>query len=295
MIGLELVCLAIVSSYVAFRMWRARSRRERAEIASQLAALAVAGFVGEDTLIRAHGYYAYATGWSVRLDRVPVVIVLVWPIVIHSAWSIARIVERGRGATRIATVAALVVLADASLIEPIAVRAGLWRWTEPGLFGVPLVGVAGWAFFAWAAVNVLERGRVWAVCVLAPLATHAMILGAWWGAFRWTQGEIAAPPATVLAWGVSLALSLRVARARGPGFPRSELFARLPGAAFFFVLLALTGAPRDFAAPDERPYVAPPDLLFTLVAYALAFAPPYLVALAVGSTQGLETTRPSGR
>ena len=56
-----------------------------------------------------------------------------------------------RSSSRVALLGAAIVLADASLIEPIAVRAGLWRWTEPGLFAVPLVGIVGWAFFAWAA------------------------------------------------------------------------------------------------------------------------------------------------
>ena len=42
-------------------------------------------------------------------------------------------------------VGALIVLADASLIEPVAVASNLWAWTEPGLFAVPPIGILGWA------------------------------------------------------------------------------------------------------------------------------------------------------
>ena len=144
MIGLELVCAAIVALYAVARR----------DALPELALLAVAGFVGEDSVIRAYGFYSYSPRWHLFLDRVPLAIVLIWPIVIHSAW-------RWRAAWRRAPalaplVGAAIVLADASLIEPIAVHAGLWTWTEPGLFAVPPIGIIGWAYFAGAAIACLE-------------------------------------------------------------------------------------------------------------------------------------------
>jgi hypothetical protein len=278
MIRLELVCLAIVLVYVASRLVRGCDRAGRLGFVARFVALSVASFIGEDTVIRAHCYYAYAPGWSVRLDRVPLVIVLVWPVVIDSAAMLARALagdDRSAGSRRlrVATLGAAIVLADASLIEPIAVRAGLWHWTEPGLFDVPLIGIVGWAFFAWAAIFVLESTRTIvarsvALVLVAPIATHALIVMSWWSIFRWTQGARSGAVAAALAWVVTLALAARIARARARarrrasgGIPISELLLRLPGASFFFVLLTTT---------------APPP---ALVAYAVAFAPPYLVGI----------------
>jgi hypothetical protein len=251
MLALELVCAAIVAVYVA----------ARGEALPTLALLAVAGFLGEDSVIRAYGFYYYSPRWHLFLDRVPLMIVLIWPIVIHSAWSLARRLAPRNGLVPL--VGAAIVLADASLIEPIAVHAGLWRWTEPGLFAVPPIGIVGWAYFAGAAIAWLERSRAErpvAVVVVAPLATHALLVASWWLAFKWLSRPLPAWPFVVAAWVLFGALAaLFVARRVGRRVPRADLLLRGPGAAFFFVLVGLYG--RD---------------LPSLVAWALAFVPPYL-------------------
>lgn len=285
MVLLELVCVAIVATYVVARLFRAGTEGNtpgggRAAFLARFAALSVASFVGEDSVIRAYGYYAYAPGWTVRVDQVPLVIVLVWPVVIDSAATLARAiigtqgVDPTRGSSprlRIALLGAAIVLADASLIEPIAVRADLWHWTEPGLFAVPLIGIAGWALFTLNAILILESRRTLGVRVLllvalAPIATHGLIVATWWLFFRWVQGQRSGALAAGVAWALSLVIAIGIARAREAQVrrvPASELLLRLPGAAFFFVLLA-SGA-------------SPP---LPLLLYAVAFAPPYLVGLA---------------
>ena len=77
MLALELSCAAIVAVYVGARR----------DAIPQLVLLAVAGFLGEDSVIRAYGFYFYNPRWHLFLDRVPLMIVVIWPIVIHSAWS----------------------------------------------------------------------------------------------------------------------------------------------------------------------------------------------------------------
>ena len=289
MVLLELVCVAIVATYVAARLLRADADADgkrsplgggRAAFLVRFAALSVASFLGENSVIRAYGYYAYAPGWTVRVDQVPLVIVLVWPVVIDSAATLARAIIGARGADaargssprlRIALLGAAIVLADASLIEPIAVRADLWHWTQPGLFAVPPVGIVGWALFSLCAILILESGRPLGVRVLllvalAPIATHGLIVATWWLFFRWVQGERSGALAAGVAWGLSIAIALGIARARDAQVrrvPAIELLLRLPGAAFFFVLLASGASP-------------PPPLLF----FAVAFAPPYLIAFA---------------
>jgi hypothetical protein len=254
----ELACVAIVGLYLSARLRSAAAARP---VVERLLLLAAASFVGEDSVIRVYHFYGYSRGWHLFLDRVPLLIVLIWPVVIDSAWTLAH--RLTGGARRwLPLVAAAFVLADASLIEPIAVRAGLWSWSEPGLFAVPPVGVLGWAFFAWAAVTLLERVGV-GVIVLAPLATHGLLLASWWGALRWVSAPIAGFTAASTAWALLLPAALLIwtlnLRARVP--PR-DLWARLPGAAFFFVLLA-----------------AQPLRSWALPMYALAFVPPYLALL----------------
>lgn len=300
LLTLEIVCLTIVASYVVARLLQASGGGQRRAFLGRFAVLAVASFLGEDSVIRAYGFYAYATGWSARLDHVPLVIVLVWPVVIDSAATLARalVTPIGGGkkhpslsdSVRVATLGAAIVLADASLIEPIAVRAGLWRWIEPGLFGVPLIGILGWAFFAWTTIMVFELARGPALAIVlavAPIVTHALIIVSWWALFRWISGERSAVAAAGLAWGAAIVVATRTARdaLAGRGLavvPIGELLVRLPGALFFFVLLGMTAyAPSVFASPDARVYAAPDAGLLALAAYAAAFAPPYLTALSL--------------
>lgn len=258
MIALELACAAIVALYLVVR-----ARLDPAPVAflARLALLAAASWAAEDVCIHVYGFYAYSPRWSLFIDQVPLLIIAIWPVVIHSAWDLAR--RLVRDPARVPLVGALLVLADASLIEPIAVQSGLWWWTEPGLFAVPPVGILGWAFFAGLAMLTFARPRPWPLAVF-PLASggvHLLLLAAWWGALRWVNGTVDPWPVVALAWALSLALAALAWRRRaGARIPRVELLLRVPAAAFFFVLLGLYGSDA-----------------WALVAYALAFAPPYLV------------------
>lgn len=150
---LELACLAIVILYIVVRGLRDPAPRD---FGVRLGLLMVASWLAEDTCIRAYGFYAYHPGWSLFVDQVPILIVVIWPVVIHTAWDLARGLARPE---RVPLASALIVLADASLIEPIAVNAGLWAWSEPGLFAVPPIGIIGWATFTFLALLVFERVR----------------------------------------------------------------------------------------------------------------------------------------
>lgn len=280
MAAFQIICVAVVALYWVVRLARARAG-ERGRIAVRLAILSVAGWVGEDTVIRAYGFYGYAPSWWLILDRAPVLVACIWPIVIDSAWQLARRIAPGR----VVLAASALVLADAALIEPISVRAGLWAWTQPGVFAVPLIGVAGWAMFAGAAVAFFEavdrRGAPpWvdaAAILVAPLATHGMLIAAWWIAFKWVSGPLPEWPAVAAAWGTSAALAwTAVRRGVGARVPLAELLVRLPGAAVFFVLLVVSA----------RGSVA-------LVAWALAFVPPYLALMTRTAPDALAAADPS--
>jgi hypothetical protein len=247
--ALESTCAAIVVLYVAIQLVRLDDRRA---FVARFVTIAVAAWLGEDSMIRAYGFYRYASVWHGFLDQVPLLIVLIWPVVVDSAERLARSLTPGC----VPRTTALLVLADACLIEPIAVHAKLWSWNAPGAFGVPPVGVLGWAAFAW--------GVTVAPSVLAaPLIAHAFVLAAWWAVLRWVSidfTDVAWLP--VLPWILSLVATWATWRRSAP---RADVLVRAPGAAFFFALLTL----------------APPGA--SLLAWALAFVPPYVVLLVRGA------------
>jgi len=264
MVVLQLICFAIVSLFVVVRTLRARNRRA---FLLRMALLFVGSWIAEDTCIHAYGFYYYDAQWLVFVDQLPLSVVLIWPVVIQSAWDIAGHLL-GRQHRLVPLAGAAIVLADASMIEPIATYAGLWAWTEPGLFAVPPIGVLGWALFAGLSMAWLDHNRrtdrsglrdLWVV-LLAPAGTHLLLLASWWGLFRWINVTIDPWPVVVVAWLVSIGLaswSLRVGARRR--VPPIDMFLRVPAAVFFFVLLAQHC--RDAPA---------------LIAYGIAFAPPYL-------------------
>lgn len=239
MIVIELVSLLIVGVYVYFR------GRERWR---ELLSLTVASILAEDTVIRAYGFYEYSPSWTVFIDKVPLMIGVIWPVVIFSAYDLAKHVRGPRP-----LITAAIVLFDASLIEPISVRAGLWWWNAPGLFGVPPIGVMGWAVFAFLAV---QKPR-WAP-LYAPLGSHLILVALWWMFFRWVNVELPVWPCVLALWALSVVLATRGRL----GIPRVELYLRVPAALFFFVLLAI------HARTDGA-----------LIAWAIAFAPPYLAQI----------------
>lgn len=175
--------------------------------------LAVAGWVGEETCIRFYDFYHYSDAWWLHLDRVPLLITLIWPLVILSARDVAGALGVSSLRGMAGAVFAIVVV-DASMVEVIAVARGMWSWAEPGYLHVPIVGILGWGFFAASAVVWLEwcerRRRPWqmAAVVIGPVAAHALIVVSWWSCFRWTlRGEFNAPDwimlvpaAAVIAW-----------------------------------------------------------------------------------------------
>lgn len=225
--------------------------------------LALSSWLAENSVITLYGFYSYSPDWSLFIDHVPLAIVLIWPVVIHSAWDLAGYCLPK--SSRVPLLAAAIVLADASLIEPISVAAGLWHWTEPGLFNVPPIGILGWSLFSLVAVFVLERSRDWRSLLLLvplpPLLVHPLLLACWWGLFRWVNQPINAWWVAIALWVMSVILSVWLWRGKvRQRIPLLQLNLRLPAAFFFFFLLFRHGGAN-----------------IPLYLYACAFAPPYLV------------------
>jgi hypothetical protein len=260
---LHALCFGIVTLWLVLRVQLERDRRG---FMVRLACVSVAAWICEDTCIRAYGFYAYSTQWVGFIDRVPLAIVCIWPVVVMSAIDGARAFLPRASAHARALLVMVLVTTDASMIEPIAVSAGLWSWTEPGPFDVPIIGILGWGFFALGAAYAVERGRPVLALPLGLVTTHALLLATWWLALKWLPRGINELPFVVAAWLASLALTVFVVK-RNITAVRRDLMLRVPAASFFFVLLAL------YARDDVM-----------LLAYACAFVPPYIALTARAST-----------
>jgi len=262
---LELSCLGIVALYVAGRGYKDGFD----SWPLQFAGIAAAAWMGEQTCIAAYDFYHYAGSWALRAGAVPVTVALIWPVVILSAEDVAARVVGGEQRGKIAALTFGMVLLDAALIEPVAVAAGLWAWTEVGVFGVPIIGIIGWAVFA--GLWVLRRGDSWPQRALITVAgMHLCLMALWWGAFRWLRADLTAESAWPLLGVVAVAmagLSAVVVRRRIElTIDVQRAMLRVPGALFFGLLLVVIDAP------------------ISLWAWVGVLATPWLVAVAVART-----------
>jgi hypothetical protein len=237
----QIACVVVVA-VTLFAMTRSRAA---SAVMTDYAALAISGFVGEETCIALYRHYAYAAGWHLRVDHVPLLIPLIWPLVIMSARDVVRSLFPELGLVARAAAVALAVVLDAALIEVLSVRAGLWSWVEPGLLDVPVVGLLGWGFFAFGASIGLDAlgdrpARIALVLVLGPLATHALILASWWGLFRWTlRSDLGGAGLAVhAAFCAGIAMLVLRARARGHAVEPGVWFPRAGATALFVVVYA---------------------------------------------------------
>ena len=267
MIALEIACLAILAAYFVAH------RREPALLRDAVL-LGLGALVGEDTMIRAYGFYGYSPGWHLFVDRVPLLIPTIWAPVVLSARAVSRALLRSADAPpwKEAALTGALVTFDAALIEPIAVRAGLWRWTQPGVMTVPLIGIVGWGCYAFAAtwlLAVLPPPRRWAMIPLALVASHALVLALWWAALRWVLRAELPLSTTAPALAFCATLCTVAVLKTGARLPWRELLPRAAATGFFAALLASRA---DAAMVLWAALFTPPWLVFC--ARALRASPP---------------------
>ena len=86
MILLQLTALCIVLIYVLFLTV---GQAGAAGFLSKVSIVSMACWITEETCIRFYGFYSYNPSWSLFLGHVPVLIILIWPVLIHSSWDLA--------------------------------------------------------------------------------------------------------------------------------------------------------------------------------------------------------------
>ena len=277
MLFLELAALSIVTFYIILS--RAFGNNEGNITFIRFALIAAASWITEETCILLYRFYGYSPGWRFFLSNVPIIVIVIWPAVIHSARNLA-IQLVGRDRKRVPFLAAGIVWTDASLIETVAVSADLWHWNEPGIFNVPLIGIFGWAFFAFLCILVFEvtdrknlsRGLRILFSVIPVVGTHLLLVCTWWLVFRWINTPVDSTYAAGTAWSLSLLLVYGILKYQIEFRVETKaLVLRLPAALLVFLLLALSaGASKH------------------LVVYAAAFVPPYLALMAPFGSQRLQ-------
>ena len=267
-LSLELVALAIIAVYV---MVYALGLPEKREFFIRLVLVSVASWIAEESCILSYQFYSYSPTWTLFLADVPLLVIVIWPIIVHSAWDLASQMLRP-GQRFLPLLAAAIVFTDALLLEPVGVHIGLWSWKEPGIFEVPPIGVLGWAYFAFLCMLHFGKGRrrngTRRIDLLIPvtsvLGTHLLLVITWWVAFRWVKITVDPRLAVGVAWMVSIFLVYAILRNRtGTRVEKKTLWLRLLGALLLFTFLALN-------ANDSK----------LLIVYAVAFAPPYLTLMA---------------
>ena len=264
---LEFVAFLIATVYSLFRIL---GYPERKRTLIRLALIAAAGWCVEETCILSYGFYSYSTDWRLSLFNVPILIMLVWPAVIQSAWDLASQLA-ARKVKLVPVIAAGIVWTDACLIEPVAVNAGLWHWNRPGIYHVPLIGLFGWACFAYLCVRVLslkDRNVVSGavnrgLMVLPVLGVHLMLLCTWWAVFKWIDTPLDPIVVAATAWGISICLSGAIFRSDlAFRIEKKTLLSRIPATLFIFGLLAVSA--------DTDRYLS---------IYTVAFLLPYLTVM----------------
>ena len=214
--------------------------------AGELGALVAYGCALEAAAIQLFGSHTYGGGWLVAPFGVPLAVAVVWAAVISSAMALAARSGWPPTGARAAAAAVVAVTLDL-LMEPVAVRVGLWRWTPPGPWlGVPVGNFVGWtvivAGYAAGAERLAGDGPAhreagWRLVLIAGSVLALVVVGLAWKMLRvewlftggrgwWAWAAILLAAAVVgrgrRADGDGSGLAARLGRARG----------RLPSAVF---------------------------------------------------------------
>lgn len=125
--------------------------------ALEFLALTAYGYALERIAILVFASHHYGSSWRLAPGGVPLAVAACWAAVILSALALAHRLGR-RSALGLAAGAALAGVSLDLLMEPVAVRSGLWLWTPPGPWrGVPIGNFVGWGVIVGVYVLGAER------------------------------------------------------------------------------------------------------------------------------------------
>jgi uncharacterized membrane protein len=133
------------------------------------ATAAIVSWLLEETGVRTglvYGPYHYSDLLGFKLGHVPILIPLAWFMMIYPSWAVARVLARGvdarspAGIAALALIAAMVMTAWDTVMDPGMAAAGNWVWERGGpYFGVPLRNYFGWLLTTFLVY--LGAGLIW--------------------------------------------------------------------------------------------------------------------------------------
>jgi len=138
-----------------------------------------------------YGAYHYSDMLGAKLGDVPIIIPLAWFMMIYPAWTVARTLTRGvdkrsaAGLAGQALIAAMVMTAWDTVMDPGMAAAGNWVWEHGGAyFGVPVQNYFGWlltTFLVYLGAGWLWRGEDRIAGVSKSFAALPVIVYAFYG------------------------------------------------------------------------------------------------------------------
>ena len=200
-----------------------------ARAAIELLALCGYGFALEWVAMAVFASHRYGAGWTLAPAGVPIAIAAVWAAVITSAMALAVRAGAVSPLRRALLAATLGIVLDL-LMEPVAVRLGLWEWTPPGPWlAVPIGNFVGWAVivggYTFGAERWAGHGRFGAeatrrLALAAGAIALLIAVGLLWT--RLGAEALFAKGAGWAAWLVLLAAPLALGRRTRATTPGSE-------------------------------------------------------------------------
>ena len=178
------------------------------------ATAAVVSYLLEEAGVRSgliYGPYHYSDMLGPKLGHVPILIPLAWFMMIYPSWVTARAMLKGvdkrspGGIAALALIAALVMTAWDTVMDPGMAAAGNWIWEQGGpYFGVPLRNYFGWVLttflvycgagliWRWTARKRSSKAMNYAAGVSKGLASLPLVVYFVFGVRYVTAGRILA-------------------------------------------------------------------------------------------------------
>jgi hypothetical protein len=295
--------LLLAPAVLALAFFHARRALGPGRALVELWALAAYGYALEWVAMGVFRSHDYGRAWRLAPAGVPVAVAAVWAAVIVAALTCAA--RRGMATSgRRAGAAALIAISLDLLMEPVAVRLGLWRWTPPGAWlGVPVGNFVGWAVIvaAWCAGverepldAPLAKVAVRRLALAASSIAALVLVGAAWRGLR-VEGAFTAAAGWVFAGGVWLATLLVTGRRRPAVAWSDTLAGRLGGTAGVApeaaVLFLAAGFAADAWASDDRALRLAAASTLAVVGFVSVASGRFALGDRDGSHRGTETQR----
>lgn len=116
--------------------------------------IGVAGGLCESTAIAWYEFYEYRLDrWLLPMRFMPMEVCIIWPQVILG---VRRLLRTSIDKWQLVLLGSVEIFFQALFIEICNVKAGLWHWSRQNIYGVPIIGVLGWAVFGGTVLWFLE-------------------------------------------------------------------------------------------------------------------------------------------